>query len=235
MKHLIRWTLAFASSIMLFSCYDVEDPGPLQDTTKEYGIIDFDRLEMGSGFNITVEQGNTFLIRAEGDRRNINDLDVYKSGNTLVIEYDDQEDRKHQTFITIQLPVLRSVVFSGGSVSVISGFESDGELDVHLSGGSLAQLDAGYKDLNIVLSGGSTLKMHGLGDYLHADISGASLLSGFDYPVRDADVNLSGGSNARLTVSDHLKVNASGASSVLYRGNPVVEETLAGEISVHSH
>ena len=189
---------------------------------------------MGSGFNITVEQGNTFLIRAEGDRRNINDLDVYKSGNTLVIEYDEQQDRKHQTYITIQLPVLRSVIFSGGSVSVISGFESDEDLDVHLSGGSLAQLDAGYKDLNVVLSGGSTLKMHGLGDYLSADISGASLLSGFDYPVRHADVNLSGASSARLTVSDHLKVTASGASSVLYRGNPLITKTLSGESSVHS-
>jgi len=78
------------------------------------------------------------------------------------------------------------------------------------------------------------LKMHGLGDYLHADISGASLLSAFDFPVRAADLNLSGASNARVTVSDHLKVTASGASSVLYRGNPVVDKTVSGESSVHS-
>ena len=114
MKNFIQWTLALAASAIIISCDIAEDPGPLQDSTEEYGIIDFDRLEMGNGFNITVEQGNTFLIRAEGDRRNLNDLDVYKSGNTLVIEYDEQQDRRHQTFITIQLPVLKSVMFSGG-------------------------------------------------------------------------------------------------------------------------
>ena len=91
MKNFIQWTLALAASAIIISCDIAEDPGPLQDSTEEYGIIDFDRLEMGSGFNITVEQGNTFLIRAEGDRRNLNDLDVYKSGNTLVIEYDEQQ------------------------------------------------------------------------------------------------------------------------------------------------
>ena len=227
MKNLLTVLFVMLMAMLLVSC-DTEDPGPLQEETKEYSIIDFDQLEMGSGFNIRVEEASTFKVRVEGDRRNINDLDVFKSGTSLIIRYDENSERHHQTFITVEMPSLRKINFSGGSVSVISGFESDEELDIILLGGSICQLDAGYKSIDLSVSGGSVMKLHGLGDELKADISGASTLSAFDYPVGRADVVLTGASDAKLTVSDELRVNASGASRVSYRGNPQVEETSTG-------
>jgi hypothetical protein len=217
-----------AFAVVLLAACDSEDPGPLQDMSKSYSVLDFDRLEMGSGFNIRVEQSNNFEVRVEGDRRNINDLEVFKSGSTLVIRYDENEDRNHQTYITIKMPVLRGFNFSGGSVSVVSDFESDEELDLVLSGGSVCQLDAGYREVNAVVSGGSVLKLHGLGDEITADISGASTLSGFDFPVREANLTLSGASVSRVTVSDDLYVNASGASRISYRGSPSLHTNLSG-------
>lgn len=225
-------TLSFVAIIILFAACDTEDPGPLQEGTRDFAILDFDELEMGSALNIRVEQGNTFLVRASGDRRNINDLEVFKSGNALVIKYDEDEDRKHQTYLTIQMPTLKKVNFSGGSVSVIEGFESDGRLDVVLSGGSVSQLDAGYRETNLIVSGGSVLKLHGLGDEFTADISGASNLNAYDFPVRTAKLGLSGGSVAKVTVSDALSVSASGASHVSYHGNPSLESELSGSSSV---
>lgn len=227
MKNLVTVLFVMLTTVVFFSC-DTEDPGPLQEETKEYSIIDFDQLEMGSGFNIRVEEASTFKVRVEGDRRNISDLDVFKSGTSLIIRYDENSERHHQTFITVEMPSIRKVNFSGGSVSVISGFESDEELDIILSGGSICQLDAGYRALDLLISGGSVMKLHGLGDELRADISGASMLSAFDYPVGMADLVLTGASVAKLTVSDQLFVKASGASQVSYRGNPQVEEISSG-------
>lgn len=231
MKTLLTVLLVVPSLLLISSC-DTEDPGPLQEETKEYSIIDFDQLEMGSGFNIRVEESNTYGIRVEGDRRNIHDLEVFKSGSTLIIEYDENSERHHQTFITIRMPALRKVNFSGGSVSVVAGFESDETLDFILSGGSVCQLDAGYKTIDLTISGGSVMKLHGLGDELRADVSGASTLSAFDFPVRMADLVMTGASAARLTVSDNLTVNASGARQITYRGNPQVEQTTSGGSAV---
>lgn len=233
MKNLITSSACLVFlTFVLSSCLDTEDPGPIQETTKEFALIDFDRLEMGSAFNITVEQGTSFSVKAKGDRRNINDLEVYKSGTTLVIEYDEFENRNHQTYITITMPELSSFNFSGASVSVVSGFESDGTLDVYLSGASVCQLDAGYGKLNTVVSGASTLKLHGLGDVMTAEVSGASVLSAFEFPVREAQLNASGASKARLTVSDNLSATATGASDVIYRGNPQVVSNASGGSSV---
>ncbi len=234
MKVSLSSLLAVLLTGWLFVSCDVEDPGPLQEITREYAVIDFDQLEMGSGFHIDVEQSSIFSVSAKGDRRNINDLDVYTVGNTLVIEYDDSGNRRHDTHITIRMPDLKGVHFSGGSKSSVRGFESDGTFSCYLSGGSLAQIDAGYRSANVMLSGGSTLRLHGLGDEITGEISGASELSAFDYPVRSAELNLTGASHARLTVSDELSVTASGASDLIFRGNPTVEKNVSGGSSVRN-
>ena len=224
--------LSFVAATVALSSCEVEDPGPLQRKQKEFTIIDFDRLEMGSSFHIEVEQANTFSINVEGDRRNIDDLDVYKRGSTLIIEFDENADRKHDTYITITMPRLQSANFSGASVSTVKGFESDGTLDFYISGASIAQLDAGYRVVNAVVSGASSLMMHGLGDELNAEVTGASVLSAFDYPVRQASVTASGSSSGKLTVTDALEATASGSSSILYRGNPVVTADASGSSTV---
>ncbi|RAV97903.1 head GIN domain-containing protein [Pseudochryseolinea flava] len=225
-------TFLAATVILMTACSDYEDPGPVQKAEKSYALIDFDRLEMGSAFHIEVTQGNNFGIDVRGDRRNISDLVVYKRGSTLIIEYDENESRKHDTYINITMPALKSIHFSGASESKVSGFESEGDLDLYLSGASVSQLDAGYGRVNAVVSGASNLRMSGLGDELDVELSGASILSAFDYPVREAILNVSGASNGKLTVSDDLDVVASGASAVLYRGNPTVTSETSGSSTV---
>jgi hypothetical protein len=227
----LRFLPVLLASIVFVSC-EVEDPGPLQDARKEFSIIGFDRLEMGSALHIEVVQGNTFRVLAQGDRRNINDLEVFTQGTTLIIRFDENSGRRHDTFITITMPELVSANFSGASVSTVEGFESDGSLTLYLSGSSVAQLDAGYRELDVVISGASSLMLHGLGDELHAELSGASVLSAFDYPVREATLNVSGASNGRVTVTDALYATATGSSAIQYRGNPSVVENVSGGSSV---
>lgn len=223
--------ILIACLAILSSC-EREDPGPVQHDEEDYSLVDFDRLEMGSAFHIEVEQASTYSIHVEGDRRNLDDLEVYKSGTTLIIRFDENANRKHDTYITITMPRLDGVNFSGASVSTIKGFESDDDLDFILSGASIAQLDAGYREINLTVSGASNLVMHGLGDELDAEVSGASILSAFDFPVRDADVKLSGASQGKVTVTDELDVIASGASALLYRGSPSVTSNTSGNSSV---
>ncbi|MEJ7644034.1 MAG: DUF2807 domain-containing protein [Chryseolinea sp.] len=223
--------LAVVASALITSC-TTEDPGPVQEVEKQFALIDFDRLEMGSGLNINVTQGNNYNIMVKGDRRNIEDLNVRNVGNTLVIEYEDHGNRNHTTYVRITMPELKSVNFSGGSFSEVTGFESDQRLDFILSGGSFSQLNAGYRDVKIILSGGSKLRLYGLGDELNAEISGASELSAFDYPVRAARLNVSGASSGKVTVTDQLAAVAASASSVLYRGSPTVSSEVTGASTV---
>jgi hypothetical protein len=219
-------------SLLFSACYQSEDPGPIQEIQKEYSIVDFDRIEMGDAFGITVEKGNFFEVSVRGDSRNIDDLSVRKEGSTLVIRYQENRNRKHTTYVTIKMPEIVAANFSGASDSRISGFGSMDAFDLYLSGGSVCQLDASANSLHVVLSGASYLNVRGEGENLKGELSGASTLKAFNFPVSLADIRVSGASDGNVTVSDKLKAIASGASVISYHGNPSVTADVSGSSTV---
>lgn len=216
------------SSLAISSCNE-EDPGPRQSDSRTYSIMDFDRIEAGDALIITIKQGTSFSIQADGDRRNLDDLMVYKNGSTLMLRYEHYEKRNYNTSINITLPTLSGSDFSGAVNAQISGFTNINQFDLALSGASLAQLDMEVTELNFVLSGASQLRLTGKGEALLGTLTGASLLSAFTYPSSQAKLIVSGASNAKVSVTQALEVNASGASLVLYRGNPQLKVEASGE------
>jgi hypothetical protein len=217
------------SSLMLFaSCYQ-EDPGPRQPDNRSFAMVDFDRVEAGDALVVTITQGNEFLITASGDRRNLDDLKVEKIGNTLFLHFIRSQRRQYETYINISMPALNGVVFSGAINGRVEGFNNIGLLDLTLSGASLAQTNISADKINLSLSGASQLRLSGAGTEINGTVSGASLLSAFEYPINNSKLIVSGASNCRVTVSNALDVNASGASVILYRGNPQLNIESSGE------
>ena len=221
-------------SVLLSSCLHEEDPGPRQEMERDYAILDFDRLEMGDAFVISVQQSPLFSVSVRGDRRNIDDLEVEKVGSTLRIRYDEPEYRQYTTYITITMPSLRGANFSGASVSTVTGFNDLGELDVTLSGASVSQVSLEAQSLRLNLSGASKLTLSGEAAALQATVSGASIYSGFAFGVDDANVDVSGASKMHLTARQKLNAVATGASTVLYRGSPSVTSQVSGASSVQA-
>lgn len=216
------------SLLILSSCFE-EDPGPRQADSRQYAIVDFDRIQAGDALVITIKQGNSFSIQADGDRRNLNDLLVYKNGNALVLRYDHYQKRQYNTTLTITMPVLNGSDFSGAVNAQVSGFTNLNSFDVSLSGASLVQLDIEASEFYFSVSGGSQLRLNGKGELLSGSLSGASLLSAFTYSSSKAKVIVSGASHGKVTVSQQLEVDASGASVVIYRGNPQLDVEATGE------
>lgn len=131
------------------------------------------------------------------------------------------------------MPELSAVNFSGASDSRVSGFADVEAFDLYLSAASVCQLDIDAVYLNAILSGASYLSLRGTGVELEGDLSGASALKAFNYPVSHAHLVLSGASDGNVTVSDKLEVEATGASHVGYRGQPVVVSEVSGSSSIH--
>ncbi len=222
-----------AASVVFSSCDYSEDPGPIQEIEKEFDVVDFDRLEIGDAMHIDVEQGNFFEISVRGDRRNVNDLEVYNEGSTLIVRFDESRNRRHETYVTITMPALIAANFSGASNSRVSGFSDVSSLDLILSGASVCQLDVNATEVDMSVSGASYLTARGSAQSLKANISGASVVKSFNFPVISADVRATGASSASVTVSETLHAVAEGASSIIYRGNPTVTSEVSGASTVH--
>ena len=230
---ILSFLLVLSCIILLSSCY-TEDPGSLQESEKQFSIIDFDRLELGSAFIIEVKEGDNFSVSAKGDVRNLDDLKVYKNGSSLVVKYDDNHNRKHDTYIYITMPELLGATLSGATDSKISGFSSDNDtFDFHLSGASYAQIDMIASAMNLNISGASHLRISGTTTNMDVDVSGASVLSAFNLTAEDAHVHASGASEAKVNVTTSLHATASGASTIVYKGSPALTRDSSGASSIH--
>jgi hypothetical protein len=206
---------------------------PLNSDSRTFDVRNFDQLEMGNAFDITVRQSGQFSIFVRGDRRDIDDLEVFVDRNgKLVMRYRNWRLRRYDMEVDITMPVLTGVDFSGAITSTITGFGKIRNLEVALSGASKSAFDGDWERLNINVSGASNLILKGQGLSLGGDLSGASRLDAFDYPVDNADLDLSGASTARVLVGKSLKVSASGASTLRYRGNPDVRPNISGGSTV---
>ncbi|RIV18468.1 DUF2807 domain-containing protein [Fibrisoma montanum] len=231
-----RQPLFFHLAVLaLFALFFVscEDSGPYEETTQTYSVSGFDRLDMGSAFRITVRPGTTFAVEARGNRSDVNDLVVAVRNGTLTAQYDNyRRNRRHDMFITITMPTLRAVSFSGASRSTISGFPNVNSLDINLTGASKADVAVTATRLTTSLSGASALTVNGSSGVLIGDVSGASKLNAYDLLTDAAELEVSGASNAQIRVKEALTVTASGASKVRYRGTPRVNSKVSGASSV---
>ena len=200
--------------LLLTSCYR-EDPGPQQSERKEFALVDFDRLEASEALDITIKQGNIFSVSATGDSRNINDLDIHTNGGTLIMRFDTQKNRQYTTYITITMPSLFGVSFSGAVNAKATGFAQENfRFDISLSGASVAQVEIEVDVIYAQLTGASQLRLTGTGHKIDAAVTGASLLSAFDFPVDEVQLVISGASHAKV------------------RGNPVVDSEVTGASSI---
>ncbi len=78
--------------------------------------------------------------------------------------------------------------------------------------------------VNIDINGASTIKLTGSINHLDVSASGASDLKGYDLKVNDCTAKASGASDISITVNQQLSANASGASSIRYKGDGTIKE-----------
>ncbi|UTA67770.1 head GIN domain-containing protein [Emticicia sp. 21SJ11W-3] len=191
-----------------------------QESKRSFSLSGFDKLDMGNAFIITVTQSNNYKIETSGREQDLEDLVVKVSNGELRIGYPSNwsgwKNRK-EVYINITMPKLVAVSFSGASKAKVSGFSSE-SFGIDLSGASSATFDIDAKNLALDCSGASSVAIVGDGQKLTADVSGASSVNAYDFKVSTATIDASGSSGAKVYVTSRIVAEASGASSVRYKG-----------------
>ena len=104
---------------------------------------------------------------------------------------------------------------------------------MNLSGASYLEGDVTAREVLLEVSGASRARLQGKAEILHVDASGASNLDLEDFPVEDADIELSGASEAAVVLNGTLDIDASGASRLYFGGSPTMGRVdLSGASSI---
>ncbi len=121
------------------------------------------------------------------------------------------------------------------STSADIGLSGAGKLKMDIETGSFVDEISGASEAagslkaastTLDITGASKIQLSGSGGNLKLTGSGASeaVLAGFK--IQDADITLSGASHADLDIDGKLNVSLSGASELVYGGNPILGDRL---------
>lgn len=208
---------------------------------KDFPLKGFDKLDMSSAFQIDVSQGSSFKVMVDAERsEDLEDLEVKISGGTLIAKYRDGKggwkwnNNRKRVSITVVMPTLRQVDFSGATKSKINGFNDLEDVVLKFSGAANSEINIKADKVKLDCSGASSIKMNGSSSKMDFDVSGASNINCYNFSARDVDADISGASSVKVAVSKTLNVEASGASSLRYRGQPSVKSDVSGASSVKS-
>jgi hypothetical protein len=195
-------------------------------TTETHDLSDFSRIEAHSGFELEVTRADTFSIEITADDNVHEYITVEKAGETLEIRLRGTRFYRSVTLrATITMPELYYMELTGGSRADITGFSSAHDLEANLSGGSRLNGDIISANVEFDLSGGSRVALEGAGEDLTVYASGGSQLDLEDFPIDDADITMSGGSQVTINIVGTLDANLSGGSRIFYVGTPTLGDT----------
>jgi hypothetical protein len=191
--------------------------------TEEYTFANFTGVEISSAFEFEIRQSSSYSINITADDNVIDYVQVAQDGETLKIRLGTVPGLRLVTLrASVTMPQLRGLTVSGASRGTVSDFSSSEALDITVSGASRVTGDITAGDIVFDVSGASTVQLEGSADNMVAVVSGASTCNLADFPVYDANVNVSGASTGTINLNGTLDANVSGASTLLYIGDPMM-------------
>lgn len=216
-------------------------------TTEKKAITNFDKLEVGEDFEVIIK----FSDKAESveieANENLHDyIVVEKVGNTLKIDTKSYSTgnygKKNRGYEKGAKERLVAYITAKQLTEIEGEEDVTIELEDKLVGQSLKiDLDEDcvleghieVQNLTVRLNEDSALDLEGSAQYMDLEANEDSLVKGYDFEVGDLNIELSGDSEAKLTVNGDIELRARGDSNFYYRGKgKITRQRLTGDSEV---
>ncbi len=176
----------------------VRGNGRLKTEVRE--VEEFNKIEAGGSFSISIIVGKEASIRIKAEENLIPLIRTKIKGNTLVIDSKKNLNPRKEIRIEITTPNLEYLDASGANDIKVEGLsEGDFKLD---------------------LSGASNIELFGEIEKFIAELSGAGNIDAKSLIAKDVRVDVSGAASAEVYAKESLDASVSGVGSITYFGNP---------------
>jgi hypothetical protein len=220
----------------LASCNIKSVKGDGNVTSKNYAGKGFRDIEASSDLEVHLVQGPDYDVKVEAEKNILEYIEVAVVGDVLKI------GQKNNTSISpgkpikvyVTAPEFRNLELSGACSLLSDGKISSGtEVKIGMSGACETNMEIEAPKIDVDASGATEIKLRGRAATFEVDASGSSTINCFDLLTENANIEISGGGDAEVSVSKSLTVDISGAGSVRYKGNPVIKQDVSGAGSVN--
>lgn len=189
----------------------------------------FHGIKVSHAIDVIIKQGNDEAVAVSATEEKYRErIKTEVKDGILRIWFDNEGwkwnwnmgDKKLRAYVSVK---SISMIDASGACDVkVDGLLKGSTLSVKLSGASSLKGEVSFTKMKVEQSGASDSNISGRVDELVVNSSGASDFKGFDLTTDYCVADASGASDIKITVNKDLKVEASGASDIDYRGSAVV-------------
>jgi hypothetical protein len=208
--------------------------GSFAQKSVTYEYKDFSEIEVSDAFELEIIQSDIFKVVIECDDALESFLEVELEGNELSIGLKNWKGKNMKKLkATVQMPQLNKLEANGASSVKMSSFKFE-TVEIELSGASSLNGKVEAKKMEIEASGASNVTFEGVVFKLDMYLSGASAIDFSKLTVSDELVlDCSGASKVTAKIDGDMFIKLSGASSFNYTGEGVIlKQEVTGASSV---
>jgi len=177
-------------------------------------VSGFKSIDVSNAFVVEVVAGKDYSVEVQADDNLLPLIETSVRGGTLHIETEKSVSTKNDMVVRITAPEIEKIEASGACKVNASGITN--------------------KSFTIDTSGASKISVAGETSELSIDVSGASSIDTDQLKTVNANIEASGASKVYVNVSGELRAQATGASRIVYSGEPRsldVNKSGAGSVS----
>jgi hypothetical protein len=177
----------------------------------------FNQLEVSGAANVQFTQGDSTTIKVVANDAEINN--VYTSVENGILTVRGKGNFKNSYKIYVSSKNLNHITASGASkVTILNTLQTD-TLFINATGASDVVGNINTTLTDVTASGASGVNLEGTTQTLVGVISGASSLKAYKLNSVNTFATVSGASTAKVSASQKINANATGASSVKFKGD----------------
>jgi hypothetical protein len=188
-------------------------------------VGNFQSIRVSDGIDLYLSQGEAGVVVsateiAQRDKMRTvvenGELKIFVNGGGF-----NWKGRNFKAYVSVK--TLNKLRATGGSDIIVQGELKLDKLTLELAGGSDFNGQVAVTDLTVDQNGGSDVHMKGSAVNLRIAAHGGSDFKAEELVAEYAIIEVSGGSDAILTVNKEMAAEASGGSDVKYKGHPVIK------------
>lgn len=199
-------------------------------------VSGFHGIEVGGAFEVILIKANKEKVVLEID----DNLMPYVTTRVFggILEIDNKKDFRNPTElrVTIYYKSIDEIDLSGAASIYSDDVLKTESLEIDASGASDIELKLDVVFLEADFSGASRVEFSGRAESVEVETSGATVYRAIDLETMSCELDASGASVARIWVTEELSLEASGASSVRYKGSPSIDLiSVSGAASIRKY
>ncbi len=190
----------------------------------------FTSIEVSGSIDLFLSQGTEEGVAVSASSDEIRErIKAEVRGNTLHIYLDGKglnwkkwSNNKMKAYVSF---INISGIEASGACNVkTSGKIKSTDLTIEMSGASDFTGELSVNKLKIEASGASNFRLSGSATNATIEASSASNIKAYELKVDNCKITTTGASDARITVNKELNAQASGGSSIYYRGEGLIRD-----------